>query len=106
MEDKLEGRQHQGSLTHSGQIDQISYVVNLSKQYYIEDTIMYRTFRYLDLLLLYKYCLQVASIEFHIAYFLHNHLLHLVAVLLDIVPALLHRLIDTLQPLLRNTLLL
>merc|ERR1719209_766246 len=41
--------------------------------------------------------LQVRSIKLHIAYFLQHHLLHLVAVLLLLLPALLLRLVDTLQ---------
>ena len=47
--------------------------------------------------------LQIPSVEFHIAHFLKDNFLHLVAVLLILVPAGLLRLIGTDQPVLHNT---
>merc|ERR1719312_988811 len=47
--------------------------------------------------------LQIPSIEFHIAHFLKNNLLHLVAVLLVLIPASLLRLVSADQPVLHNT---
>merc|ERR1719312_1417137 len=42
--------------------------------------------------------LQVASIKLHVTDFLHHNLLHLMAVLLLLVPTLLHRFVDTFLP--------
>merc|ERR1719470_43191 len=44
-----------------------------------------------------KVILQVRCIELHVAYFLQNHLLHLVAVLLLLGPDILHRLVHALK---------
>merc|ERR1712201_28110 len=42
--------------------------------------------------------LQVASIKLHVTDFLHHNFLDLVAILLLLVPTLLHRFVDTLLP--------
>merc|ERR1719342_1807843 len=47
--------------------------------------------------------LQIPSVEFHITNFLKNNLLHLVAVLLVLIPAILLRLVGADQPILHST---
>merc|ERR1719352_287008 len=57
----------------------------------------------LKIYFLHKSFLQVLGVELHVANLLHHHLLHLVAVLLSLLPAALHRRVAADQPLLQVT---